>query len=60
VKENRIAKEIVDASFNIHLSLGPGLLESVYEVVLAHELVKRGLYVERQKAISIQYNGFGF
>jgi len=60
VKENRIAKEIVDASFNIHLSLGPGLLESVYEVVLAHELVKRGLYVERQKAISIQYNGLAF
>ncbi len=60
MKENRIAKEIVDASFNIHLSLGPGLLESVYEVVLAHELVKRGLYVERQKAISIQYNGLVF
>jgi len=60
VKENRIAKEIVDASFNIHLSLGPGLLESVYEVVLAHELVKRGLYVERQKTISIQYNGLVF
>jgi GxxExxY protein len=60
VKENQIAKEIVDASFNIHLSLGPGLLESVYEVVLAHELVKRGLYVERQKAISIQYNGLVF
>ena len=60
MKENRIAKEIVDASFNIHLSLGPGLLESVYEVVLAHELVKRGLYVERQKTISIQYNGLVF
>lgn len=60
MKENQIAKEIVDASFNIHLSLGPGLLESVYEVVLAHELVKRGLYVERQKAISIQYNGLVF
>jgi GxxExxY protein len=60
VKENQIAKEIVDASFNIHLSLGPGLLESVYEVVLAHELVKRGFFVERQKAISIQHNGLVF
>lgn len=60
MKENQIAKEIVDASFNIHLSLGPGLLESVYEVVLTHELVKRGLYVERQKVISIQYNGLVF
>jgi GxxExxY protein len=37
----------VDAAFHIHRTLGPGLLESVYEVVLAHELEKRGLKVER-------------
>jgi PD-(D/E)XK nuclease superfamily len=46
--ENEIAKIIVDAAFQIHKRLGPGLLESVYEVVLAHELKKRGLRVKRQ------------
>ena len=46
--ENPISKEIVDVAFKIHSNLGPGLLESVYEVVLAHELKSRGLRVERQ------------
>ena len=41
--ENAIAKEIVDAAFRIHTTLGPGLLESVYQTVLAHELGRRGL-----------------
>ncbi len=41
--ENEIAREIVDAAFHIHRALGPGLLETVYEVVLARELEKRGL-----------------
>ena len=45
MKENTIAKQIVDASYTIHQKLGPGLLESVYEVVLAHELIKRGLHL---------------
>ena len=54
MKENAIAKQIVDASYGIHQKLGPGLLESVYEVVLVHELLKRDLHVERQKPISIQ------
>ena len=40
---NSISGAIVDAAFHIHCTLGPGLLESVYEVVLAHELKKRGL-----------------
>ena len=50
--ENEIAKEILDAAFLVHTKLGPGLLESVYEVVLAHELrAKKGLDpVERQKS----------
>ena len=39
--ENEIAKEIVDAAFKVHMTLGPGLLESVYEAVLAHELGQR-------------------
>jgi len=43
--ENEIAKKIVDAAYHIHKRLGPGLLESVYETVLAYELKKRGLNV---------------
>ena len=43
--ENQIAQIVVDAAFHIHKELGPGLLESVYEVVLARDLEKRGLTV---------------
>jgi len=43
--ENEIAKEIVDAAYKIHTTLGPGLLESVYEVALVYELEQRGLSV---------------
>lgn len=53
--ENEIAKEVVDAAFKIHVSLGPGLLESVYEAVLSHELGKRGLHVVRQHPIPVIY-----
>jgi GxxExxY protein len=53
--ENQIAKEIVDAAYKIHTTLGPGLLESVYEAVMAHDLKNRDLKVERQKAISVVY-----
>ena len=58
--ENEIAKQILDAAFVFHTKLGPGVFESVYEVVLAHELRKRGLAVERQKAMSIVYDGIRF
>ena len=58
--ENRIAKEVVDAAFQIHRKLGPGLLESVYEVILARDLEKRGLSVVRQKPIPIVYDGLKF
>jgi GxxExxY protein len=54
--ENEISKEIVDASFKIHTRRGPGLLESVYETVLAYELEKRGLKVVRQKTIPVIYD----
>lgn len=54
--ENEVAREIVDAAFKIHQRLGPGLLESVYEIVLAYELEKRGLKVLRQHPISIKYD----
>jgi GxxExxY protein len=53
--ENEIAKEIVDAAFKIHTTLGPGLLESVYEAVLAYELKQRGLRVVRQQAVPVIY-----
>ncbi len=51
--ENEIAKEIVDAAYKIHTTFGPGLLESVYEAVLAYELERRGLRVLRQHPIPI-------
>jgi GxxExxY protein len=58
--ENEIAKQILDAAFLVHTKLGPGLLESVYEVVLAHELRKSGLAIERQKPMPITYDGVRF
>jgi len=59
-KENDVAREIVDAAYHVHVALGPGLLESVYELALAHELGKRGLSFERQKAVPIHYDGISF
>ena len=58
--ENEISKVVVDAAIQVHRALGPGLFESVYEVVLAHELCKRGLNVERQVQIPIEYDGLQF
>ncbi len=60
MNENQIAKEVVDAAVKIHSKLGPGLLESVYEAVLARELERRGLRVERQLPIPIEYDGLRF
>jgi GxxExxY protein len=53
--ENAIAAHIVDAAYRIHTTLGPGLLESVYDAVLSWELSNRGLHVVRQKPIPIVY-----
>ena len=53
--ENDVARQIVDAAYKVHRALGPGLLESVYEIVLAKELEKRGLRVQRQVKINIRY-----
>ena len=58
--ENEISKEIVDAAYQIHQRLGPGLLESVYEVILAHELRKRGLSVVRQLPVEIVWDDIHF
>jgi len=55
-----ITGEIVDAAFKLHTGLGPGLLESVYEVVLARVLERRGLRVARQEAVSFDYDGLHF
>ena len=53
--ENEISKQIVDAAFKIHTTLGPGLFESVYEAVMAQELFNRGLKVIRQQAIPVTW-----
>jgi GxxExxY protein len=55
MKENEVTKEVVDAAYKVHVTLGPGLLESVYESVLEYELKKRGLKVARQVLLPVQY-----
>ena len=57
---DEVTGQIVDAAVKVHQALGPGLLESVYETVLAHELTKRGLKVERQKIVQFEYDGMVF
>jgi GxxExxY protein len=58
--ENQLSKMILDAAFKVHTKTGPGLLETVYEVTLAHELQKQGLRVQRQVAIPIHYDELTF
>lgn len=55
-----ISKDVVDAAIRIHRELGPGLLESVYETVLAGELSRRGYTVDRQKPVDITFDGLVF
>ena len=55
-----ITGEIVDAAYKLHTRLGPGLLESVYEMVLAKEMERRGLRVQRQRAVSFEFDGLRF
>jgi iron complex transport system substrate-binding protein len=57
---NALTGEIVDAAFNLHRRLGPGLLESVYESVLARDLERRQLRVQRQKPLAFEYEGMQF
>lgn len=59
-EEERIARGIVDAAFTVHKTLGPGLLERVYEVCFCHELDKRGLSFQRQVVVPIVYDGIAF
>ena len=59
-EEDRIGKEIVNAAFQVHQELGPGLLEKVYEVCFCHVLSEKGLYVKRQIDIPIVFRGLIF
>ena len=54
-RENELAGIVVDASYQIHRTLGPGLLESAYEAILVHELQKRGLAVAVQVPVPVVY-----
>jgi GxxExxY protein len=51
--ENEISAIVVDICYKMHVKLGPGLLESVYEAILYYELTKKGLFVERQKTLPV-------
>ena len=59
-QEEQIGKAVVNSCIKIHKALGPGLLEKVYEVCLAHELRKAGYQVGRQLDIPITYDGITF
>jgi GxxExxY protein len=60
MKEDEIGRLVVDVAVNLHREMGPGLLETVYEVVLAYELRRCGLRVERQLPLPITYKGLRF
>ena len=60
IRENEIGKVLINAAVDIHKNLGPGLLESVYEVVLAHEMEEKGFLVNRQLPIDIIYKNIHF
>lgn len=58
--ENELAKIVVDAAYQMHSKLGPGLLESVYQTILYYELRKRGLSVEKEQPIPLQWDNAWF
>jgi len=60
MNENDIANQVMEAAFQIHREIGPGLLESVYEAVLAKMLIDRGLDVQRQVPVPIRYQEIAF
>ena len=60
MKENDIGTIVVNCALELHRNLGPGLLETVYEVTLARALERRGLAVQRQVAVPIEYQGETF
>jgi GxxExxY protein len=58
--ENEIGTIVIESAISIHRELGPGLLESVYEVILARELQDKGLKINRQVPVTITYKGIRF
>ena len=56
----QIAKDVVDASMKLHMTLGPGLLESVYTMIVQKKLQERGYQVEREVPIPVEYEGLQF
>jgi iron complex transport system substrate-binding protein len=59
-ERDKLTGEIVDAAFKLHQALGPGLLEGVYELLLAKELERRGFRAARQVSVSFEYDGLSF
>ena len=59
-REEAIATAVVEAAYTVHLTLGPGLLESIYEPCFCHELGKRSLEIQRQVKVPIVYDGLSF
>jgi GxxExxY protein len=59
-REERIGKAVIEAAYAVHSALGPGLLESVYELCFCHELKKRGFSFERQVAVPVVYDDLTF
>ena len=60
MSENEIGTRVIEVAIGLHRELGPGLLESVYEIVLSRELQDLGLQVERQVSVPISYKGVNF
>ena len=57
MRENVLSREVVDSAYKIHVALGPGLLESVYQAVLSYELRARGFAIREQVGIPVVYGG---
>jgi len=57
MNENEVARQIVDAAYKIHSTLGPGLLESAYQAILVYELQRRGLQIEAERQMPVVYEG---
>ena len=60
VDDDELGTALIGAALKVHSALGPGLLESVYETCLAHELTKLGIRVERQVPVAVEYDGITF
>ena len=59
-REEYLCKIIVDCAYKVHRSLGPGLLEKIYETCICHELVKKNISIARQVKLPIKYDGLVF